>query len=60
VRINCISPGWILTERAQAELAAMTEEQREQAPEAIPLDVVTDAVMRLIADDALNHQVVEL
>jgi NAD(P)-dependent dehydrogenase (short-subunit alcohol dehydrogenase family) len=60
VRINCVSPGWILTERAQEELAAMSPEEREQAPEAIPLDVITDAVMRLITDDALNHQVVVL
>jgi NAD(P)-dependent dehydrogenase (short-subunit alcohol dehydrogenase family) len=60
VRINCVSPGWILTERAQEELAAMSPEERERAPDAIPLDVIADAVMRLIADDALNHQVVVL
>jgi NAD(P)-dependent dehydrogenase (short-subunit alcohol dehydrogenase family) len=60
VRINCIAPGWILTERAQQELAAMTDEERANAPAAIPLPVITDAVMRLITDDALNHQVVVL
>jgi NAD(P)-dependent dehydrogenase (short-subunit alcohol dehydrogenase family) len=60
VRINCVSPGWILTERAREELAAMTPRERAAAPEAIPLDTVLDAVMRLITDDALNHQVVEL
>jgi len=60
VRINCVSPGWILTERAEQELAAMSEQQRAAAPEPIPLDTVADAVMRLIADDALNHQVVVL
>jgi len=60
VRINCVSPGWILTGRAERELAAMSDEERERAPEAIPLDVVTGAVMRLITDDALNHQVVVL
>ena len=60
VRINCVSPGWILTERAEAELAAMSPDERAAAPEPIPLDTVADAVMRLIADDALNHQVVVL
>ena len=60
VRINCVSPGWILTERAEQELADMTPEARATAPEPIPLDTVVDAVMRLIADDALNHQVVVL
>ena len=60
VRINCVSPGWILTERAEAELAAMSPDERAAAPEPIPLDTVVDAVMRLIADDALNHQVVVL
>jgi NAD(P)-dependent dehydrogenase (short-subunit alcohol dehydrogenase family) len=60
VRINCVAPGWILTERAEAELAAMSAAERAAAPPAIPLDAVTDAVMRLIADDSLNHQVVEL
>ncbi len=60
VRINCVAPGWILTERAEAELAAMSADERAAAPEVIPLDTITDAVMRLIADDTLNHQVVEL
>jgi NAD(P)-dependent dehydrogenase (short-subunit alcohol dehydrogenase family) len=60
VRINCVSPGWILTERAQQELDAMTAAERASAPEAIPLDAIADAVMRLITDDTLNHQVVVL
>ena len=38
----------------------MSAEERAAAPEAIPLDTITDAVMRLIADDTLNHQVVVL
>ena len=60
VRMNCVVPGWILTERAQQELDAMTPEARTQAPPAIEMDVVADAVLRLVADDALNHQVVVL
>jgi len=60
VRINCVSPGWILTERAQEELAGMSAQERAAAPEPIPLDTVVDAVMRLITDETLNHQVVVL
>jgi NAD(P)-dependent dehydrogenase (short-subunit alcohol dehydrogenase family) len=60
VRVNCVSPGWILTERAEHDLAAMTPEQRAQAPEPIPLDTIVDAVMRFIEDETLNHQVVVL
>jgi NAD(P)-dependent dehydrogenase (short-subunit alcohol dehydrogenase family) len=33
VRVNCVVPDWIRTERAEAELAAMTAEQRAAAPE---------------------------
>jgi NAD(P)-dependent dehydrogenase (short-subunit alcohol dehydrogenase family) len=60
VRVNCVSPGWILTERAEHELAAMRPDERAQAPEPIPLDTIADAVMRLIEDETLNHQVVVL
>jgi NAD(P)-dependent dehydrogenase (short-subunit alcohol dehydrogenase family) len=60
VRINCVVPGWILTERAQEELAAMSPEERERAGEPIPMDAVADAVLTLVTDDALNHQVVVL
>jgi NAD(P)-dependent dehydrogenase (short-subunit alcohol dehydrogenase family) len=60
VRINCVSPGWILTERAREELEAMSAEERAATPAAIPMDVVADAVVRLVTDDALNHHVVVL
>jgi NAD(P)-dependent dehydrogenase (short-subunit alcohol dehydrogenase family) len=60
VRINCIVPGWILTERAQQELDAMSDAERAAAPPAISMDAIAAQVVRLIADDALNHQVVVL
>jgi NAD(P)-dependent dehydrogenase (short-subunit alcohol dehydrogenase family) len=60
VRINCIVPGWILTERAQQELDAMSDAERAAAPPAIPMDAVAAQVVQLIADDALNHEVVVL
>jgi NAD(P)-dependent dehydrogenase (short-subunit alcohol dehydrogenase family) len=58
VRVNCIVPNWIRTERAEAELAAMTPEQRDRAPGTIPLEVVCDAVAELIADEAARGRVV--
>jgi NAD(P)-dependent dehydrogenase (short-subunit alcohol dehydrogenase family) len=60
VRVNCIVPNWILTERAKAELAAMTQEERAAAPGAIPLEVVCDAVADLIADESARGRVVVL
>ena len=59
MRINCVVPGWILTERAQRNSRRCRRGARA-APEPIPMDAVADAVMRLVADDALNHQVVVL
>jgi NAD(P)-dependent dehydrogenase (short-subunit alcohol dehydrogenase family) len=60
VRVNCVVPGWILTERAAEELANMTAEERAAAPTPIPMDEVAAAVVRLIADDTLNHHVLVL
>jgi NAD(P)-dependent dehydrogenase (short-subunit alcohol dehydrogenase family) len=60
VRVNCVVPDWILTERAEAELAAMTPAQRAAAPEPLPLDDVADAVVRLARDDALAGRVLVL
>jgi NAD(P)-dependent dehydrogenase (short-subunit alcohol dehydrogenase family) len=59
VRVSCVVPNWILTDRARGELAAMTPEERERAPGTIPLDVVCDAVVELIeADDSAGRVVV--
>jgi NAD(P)-dependent dehydrogenase (short-subunit alcohol dehydrogenase family) len=60
VRIACVIPDWIRTERAEQELDAMTREQRAAAPEPIALDVLTDAVVALIADDSAAGRVVVL
>jgi len=60
VRVNCIVPNWILTERAEAELAAMTPEERADAPGTIPLEVVCNAVANLIADESARGRVVVL
>jgi NAD(P)-dependent dehydrogenase (short-subunit alcohol dehydrogenase family) len=60
VRVNCVAPGWILTERAEEELARMSPDERAAAPTPIPLDTVADAVIELIRDDARSGQLVVL
>jgi NAD(P)-dependent dehydrogenase (short-subunit alcohol dehydrogenase family) len=60
VRVNCVVPDWIETERAKGELAAMTPQARAaEAPLVDPADLA-DAVVELIADDALFGRVVLL
>lgn len=60
VRVNCVAPGWIATERAQEELARMTAAERAAAPTPIPLDAVADAVVELIRDDDRSGELVVL
>lgn len=60
VRVNCVVPDWLLTERAREELAAMTPEERAAAPEPIPLEDLTDAVVALIEDDTRSGAVISL
>jgi NAD(P)-dependent dehydrogenase (short-subunit alcohol dehydrogenase family) len=60
VRVNCVVPGWILTERAREELAAMTPEERAAAPVPLRIGAIADAVVELIADDSRAGAVVVL
>ncbi|MFI5896339.1 SDR family NAD(P)-dependent oxidoreductase [Actinoplanes sp. NPDC051513] len=60
VRVTCVVPDWVRTARAEAELAAMTAEERAARPEPIPLPVLTGAVLDLIRDDGLSGEVVVL
>jgi NAD(P)-dependent dehydrogenase (short-subunit alcohol dehydrogenase family) len=46
VRVNCLVPDWMATER-------LTHEERASEPPPIPLETITAAVLRLITDDAL-------
>jgi NAD(P)-dependent dehydrogenase (short-subunit alcohol dehydrogenase family) len=60
VRVNCVVPDWIATERAVAELAGMGEEVRAATPAPIPLDEVADAVAGCIRDDRMAGRVMVL
>jgi NAD(P)-dependent dehydrogenase (short-subunit alcohol dehydrogenase family) len=57
VRVNCVVPDWILTERAQADIARMTPAELPPAPVPIPVAEVAAGVLELIADDALAGRV---
>ncbi|MGN6760079.1 MAG: SDR family NAD(P)-dependent oxidoreductase, partial [Leifsonia sp.] len=45
VRVNCIVPDWIATERALAELERMTPAERAAAPVPRPPEEIADAVV---------------
>jgi NAD(P)-dependent dehydrogenase (short-subunit alcohol dehydrogenase family) len=60
VRVNCIVPDWIGTERAQEELARMTAEERAATPPPLPLGDVAGAVLELVRDDELSGRVMVL
>jgi NAD(P)-dependent dehydrogenase (short-subunit alcohol dehydrogenase family) len=53
VRVNCVVPDWIATERAQDELARMTPDERAAAPVPVAMDEVADAVVECVRDDHL-------
>jgi NAD(P)-dependent dehydrogenase (short-subunit alcohol dehydrogenase family) len=60
VRVNCVVPDWIETERARAELARMTPAERAAAPVPLPPAAVPDAVVALVRDDGLAGRVMVL
>ena len=60
VRVNCIVPHWIGLERAHAELAQMTPEQRAGAPPTVPPQTVAAATVAFIRDESLAGRVMVL
>lgn len=60
VRVNCVVPDWIATERGQAELARMSPAERARAPEQVPMEEVAATVVELVRADELAGRVVVL
>jgi len=54
VRVSCLVPGWIATERALIELDAMSVAERAEADIPASLDAVADAIVTLIQDKSLS------
>ena len=60
VRVNCVVPDGIATERAYGELAAMTPDQlAAEEPQIEPAEVA-DAVVELVRDESMSGRVVTL
>ena len=60
VRVNCVVPDWIETDRARGELAAMTPEERAAERPLVDPAELADAVVDLVRDDALAGRAVLL
>jgi NAD(P)-dependent dehydrogenase (short-subunit alcohol dehydrogenase family) len=60
VRVNCVVPDWIATERAKGELEQMTPAERAAAGPLVPMADVAAAVVAFVHDDSLAGRVVVL
>ena len=60
VRVNCVVPDWIATDRALGELAAMTPEARAAEAPLVDPNELADAVVELVRDESLVGRVVLL
>jgi NAD(P)-dependent dehydrogenase (short-subunit alcohol dehydrogenase family) len=60
VRVNCVVPDWVATDRAKQELAGMDPTERAAAPYPVPLQTLTDAVVELIRNEQLAGRILVL
>jgi NAD(P)-dependent dehydrogenase (short-subunit alcohol dehydrogenase family) len=60
VRVNCVVPDWIATDRAHGELERMTAAERTSAGPLVPMADVAAAVIAFVHDDELAGRVVLL
>jgi NAD(P)-dependent dehydrogenase (short-subunit alcohol dehydrogenase family) len=60
VRVNCIAPHWVGLDRAHAELAAMSPEERAAAPPFVDPEQIAETVVWLARSDSLAGRVVEM
>ena len=60
VRVNCIVPDWIATDRAHGELERMTPAERKEAGPPVPMADVAAAVIAFVGDERLAGRVVVL
>jgi NAD(P)-dependent dehydrogenase (short-subunit alcohol dehydrogenase family) len=60
VRVNCVVPDWIATDRGRAELARMSSAERVEAPPQVPMEAIADAVLDFVRDDDLAGRVLLL
>ncbi|NUR96252.1 MAG: SDR family NAD(P)-dependent oxidoreductase [Kribbellaceae bacterium] len=58
VRVNCVVPDWVATPRGVRERDALP--LRDRGPELVPLEAVTDAVVRFVSDETAAGRVLLL
>lgn len=58
VRVNCVVPDWVATPRGLREREALPPADR--GPAMVPLETVTDAVVRFVTDETLAGRVLLL
>ena len=58
VRVNCVVPDWVATERGVREREALPASER--GPALVPLEAVTDGVVRFVEDETLAGRVLLL
>jgi NAD(P)-dependent dehydrogenase (short-subunit alcohol dehydrogenase family) len=57
VRVNCVVPDWIATERAREELARMRPAERAATPAPRPPEEVAGAVIEFVRNEDLTGRV---
>ena len=60
VRINCVVPDWVATDRALQELATMSENERAQLAPLVPLGQLCQEVVTLIENETAAGRVIVL
>jgi NAD(P)-dependent dehydrogenase (short-subunit alcohol dehydrogenase family) len=60
VRVNCVVPHWIETERVREEIAAMPPNEQAEVPALVQPEEVADAVVTFLEDDELAGRVMVL
>jgi NAD(P)-dependent dehydrogenase (short-subunit alcohol dehydrogenase family) len=58
VRVNCVVPDWVATDRGIQEREELPEAER--GPSLVPLELLTDAVVRFVEDDTLTGRILLL
>jgi NAD(P)-dependent dehydrogenase (short-subunit alcohol dehydrogenase family) len=58
VRVNCVAPDWVATDRGRQEREALPADER--GPEQVSLETLTDTVVRFVEDETLAGRVILL
>jgi NAD(P)-dependent dehydrogenase (short-subunit alcohol dehydrogenase family) len=57
VRVNCVVPHWIETDRVREEIAELPPAEQAQVPKLLQPDEVAGAVLQFLVDDGLAGRI---